>query len=69
MDVKYTVTERECLAIVHSLKKWRFYLHGGAKFLVMTDHQSLHWLMNMKEPKGRLARWMVEIQDFDFMVE
>lgn len=68
-EEKYTVTERECLAIVHCLRKWRCYLHGEQNLVVETDHFSLKWLMSLKEPRGRLARWMVEVQDFDFVVK
>ena len=60
-EVKYTVTERECLAIVHALRKWRCYLHGEPDLIVETDHFSLKWLMSLEEPRGRLARWMVEV--------
>ena len=65
---KFTVTEKECLAVVHGLRKWRFYLHGETDVVVVTDHCSLRWLMSLKDPRGRLARWMVSIQDFDFTV-
>lgn len=58
-EMKYTVTERECLEIFHALTKWRFYLHGGPAFFVMTYHEFLHWLISLKEQRGRFARWMV----------
>ena len=67
-EVKYTVTERECLAIVHGPKKWKCYLHGGKDLDIETDHLSLKWLMSLKDPRGRLARWMVDIQDYEFCV-
>ena len=65
---KFTTTEKECLAIVHALRKWRHYLHGE-RFLVVTDHLALQWLLSLKEPIERLARWVVDVQDFDFVVE
>ena len=64
----FTVTERECLAVVHGLRKWRFYLHGEKDVVVVTDHGSLKWVMSLRDPRGKLARWMVGIQDFDFTV-
>ena len=66
---KFTVTEKECLAVVHALRKWRFYLHGEEDVVVITDHCSLKWLMSLKDPRGRLARWMVDVQDFEFTVK
>lgn len=64
----YAPTERECLAVVFALHKWRYYLHGET-FVVVTDHLSLKWLLSLKDPRHRLARWVLEIQDFDFIIE
>lgn len=66
-DRNYSPTERECLAVVDSLLKWRHYLHGEA-FVAVTDHLSLKWLLSLQDPRERLARWVVSIQDFDFTV-
>ena len=35
----------------------------------MTDHASLKWLMNQKDLSGRLARWSLKLQAFDFEIE
>lgn len=61
----YTVTERECLAVIFSIEKFRPYIEG-THFTIITDHYSLLWLNNMKEPTGKLARWSVKLQQFDF---
>ena len=66
---QYTVMEKECLAVVNRLRRWRCYLHGEKTVTVVTDHQALKWLMNLNDPRGRLARWMMEIQEFNFDVE
>ena len=38
------------------------------KFYVHTDHGSLSWLRNVKDPTGRLARWALALQQFDFEI-
>ena len=52
----YCTTRKEMLALVHFTKHFRHYLLGR-KFLVRTDHASLKWLQNFKDPEGQCARW------------
>ena len=63
----YTTTEREALAIVFGVQKFRGYLEG-ARVVVASDHQPLKWLMTLKSPSGRLARWALLLQSFDLQV-
>ena len=37
-------------------------------FTVLTDHQSLKWLQKIDKPSGRLARWAIELSQWDFDV-
>ena len=64
-EKRYSTTEREALAVVDGIKRYQPYLHGR-KFFVHTNHSSLSWLMNVKDPTGRLARWALQLQQYDF---
>ncbi|GFY28509.1 retrovirus-related Pol polyprotein from transposon 297 [Trichonephila clavipes] len=54
-EKNYSTTEREALAIVWALNKFRGYIEG-AEITVASDHQPLKWLMTLTSPTGRLAR-------------
>ena len=64
---RYCVTRKELLAIVKSLAHFHPYLYGR-KFLLRTDHASLRWLVNFKEPEGQLARWLQRLQQYDYVI-
>ena len=63
----YCVTRRELLAVVTFVRQFRPYLMGQ-RFLLRTDHGSLTWLRNFKDPEGQLARWLEILQQFDFEI-
>ncbi|GBN37863.1 Retrovirus-related Pol polyprotein from transposon 297 [Araneus ventricosus] len=58
----YCVTRKELLAIVKSIEHFHHYLYGQ-KFFLRTDHASLRWLLNFKEPEGQIARWIQRLQE------
>jgi len=66
-EKKYCPTEIECLAVLWCIEKFKGYLEGYS-FNVITDHSSLRWLDNLKDPCGRLGRWAVRLQQFDYKV-
>ena len=63
----YCVTRKELCSVVYFVKHFRHYLLGK-KFLVRTDHGSLCWLMNFKNPDGQMARWIEIFAPFDFEI-
>ena len=49
-QLNYTITEKELLAVVFALEKFRPYVLGS-KIIVYTDHATLNYLMSKKEAK------------------
>ena len=48
-------------------KYFRPYLLGK-RFILRTDHGSLQWLFNFKDPEGQVARWLEALQEMDFEI-
>ena len=63
-EIHYGTTEKECLAIIYGLKVCEHYVLGS-QFEIVTDHMALKWMLSMKNPTGRLARWIIFFQKFD----
>ena len=62
---RYCVTRRELLAVVQFTRQYRPYLMGR-KFILRTDHGSLTWLRNFRDPEGQIARWLERLEELDF---
>jgi hypothetical protein len=67
-EKNYSTTERECLAVLESVKKFRGYI-DATEFEVVTDHASLLWLLNKKDPVGRLGRWALQLQQYSMTLK
>ncbi|CAN6586207.1 unnamed protein product [Malus baccata var. baccata] len=66
-QLNYSTTEKELLAVVFALDKFRSYLIA-TKVIVFTDHAALKYLFTKKEAKPRLIRWMLLLQEFDIEI-
>ena len=64
---KYETTRKELLAIVHGLEQYKQYLLGR-RFLIRTDHAALTWLHRTTELMPQLARWLTDIEQYDFEI-
>jgi hypothetical protein len=66
-QLNYATTEKELLAVVFAIKKFRSYL-VGAKVIVYTDHATLKYLLTKKDAKPCLIRWILLLQEFDLEI-
>lgn len=67
-ETRYTTTEIEALAILYCCLKFRRYLIGH-KIILQTDHHALTFIKQCKLTSGRLTRWVLALQVFDFTIE
>ena len=66
-ESRYCPTHGECLAIIWAAEKFHYYLHGH-RWHLKTDHRALQWLNTAKFTSTKLARWALQLQEFDFTV-
>lgn len=72
-EKNYSQLDREALAIVFALKKFKYYLYGQP-FTVFTDNQALRDLLNPKKKtlpvaSARLQRWIIFISSYNCNVK
>jgi hypothetical protein len=65
--VNYIATEKELLAMVFAIEKFRSYL-VGAKVILYTDHATLKYLLTKKDAKPRLIQRILLLQEFDLEI-
>jgi hypothetical protein len=67
-ELLYNIYDKEMLAIMHALAKFRQYL-VGAWFVVKSNHNSLKYLLEKKDLNERQQKWVSRIQAYDFDIE
>ncbi|KAK9702317.1 RNase H-like domain found in reverse transcriptase [Popillia japonica] len=66
-EARYSIVEKEMLAIVFSLEKLKYYLAGN-KFELQTDNIALTHMTKSRFTNSRLYRWSILIQEYDFNI-
>jgi hypothetical protein len=67
-QLNYAITEKELLAMVFAIDKFRSFL-VGAKVIVFTDHTALKYPLTKKDAKPRLIRWILLLQEFNIEIK
>ena len=63
----YTTIEKELLAMVYALDKFRVYLIGF-DIIIFTDHSALKYMLTKQNAKARLIRWVLLLQEFNLQI-
>jgi hypothetical protein len=62
------VYEKEALAILEALKRWRHYFLGG-KLIIRSNHQSLKFITDQRVSEGIQHKLMLKLLEHDYAVE
>ncbi|KAM9959529.1 hypothetical protein ACTFIR_000607 [Dictyostelium discoideum] len=65
-EKKYSVTEKECLAVVECVKYFKSYINGR-KVTIITDHQPLKYILTGKFT-DRIVKWSMLLQEIDYEI-
>ena len=63
----WSATTKEAFALVLAVRHWNVYL-AGTKFTLNSDHNPLTFLRTQKDPRGKIGRWISELEEFDYTI-
>lgn len=64
----YSATELECWGLIACTRKFRVYVESAVELVLVTDHNPLVWLRNQTDPRGKFARWTMELEELNYKV-
>jgi hypothetical protein len=64
----YSTTEKELVAVLESLKKFRHLLLGRSFFL-RTDHKPIIFLFKTRNMNSKMMRWALYLQEYSFDID
>ena len=67
-EKNYSSFDGECLGAVWATSHFKQYVIGK-KLTLVTDHEPIKWILSTEKLPGKLARWALLLQEFDFKVE
>ena len=68
-ECNYPIHDKELLAIVRALEKWKVELKPLSSFLIRTDHKNLKYFAKHQTLNERQARWASELSEYNFRIE
>lgn len=66
-EKNYTVSEKECLAVILAVQKYKHFLEGRS-FVIVSDHHALCSLAKTSYKVERLNRWATLLSQFDYKI-
>lgn len=66
-EKNYTISEIEALAVIWSLKYLRHLIYGR-HVTIVSDHHALCYLKRIKEATGKLARWAIQLSEYQYTI-
>ena len=66
-ELKWHITDKEAVALVEAVQHFKHYL-ANHEFTVYTDNVSVKYLQKIKDCQGRLGRWSLLLQAYNFKI-
>ena len=65
---KWSATVKEAFALLCAVRHWHVYL-AGTQFILKSDHNPLTYLRTQNDPRGKLSRWLSELEEYDYIIK